>query len=111
MSNINDNTASPAASAADVMTDEERVDQLLEGIELDTPEWAGRLYQECPFCAAPLEYTTQSDPDVVNFHCGCGFNGFIMGPRDQRDPRYVTESEHMIDELEEALENEEAEGE
>lgn len=95
--------------ADDRMLAEERVAELLEGVDISLPEWVDKLPAECPFCGREIEYRPQGDPDVVNFWCECGHTGFLLGPRDRRDPRYVTDFEAAVDELEKQLE--EGEGE
>ena len=66
----------------------DEIDELLEGVGLSMPEWEERLPHECPFCGQSYEYKPQADPDVLAFRCGCGYNGYVMGPYDGRDKRY-----------------------
>ncbi len=91
------------AGGMDMGMDE--IDELLGGVELGMPGWEAELPHACPFCGGRIGYEPQADPDVLAFRCscGCGYNGYVMGPYAQRDKRYDTEFEKLADRIEAAI--------
>jgi hypothetical protein len=71
--------------------DVKAVEELLDGIGKDKPEWVKGWFDTCPYCGCE-EFEIDSGkftPDTVMFKCPkCHFNGCVSAPWELQDEKY-----------------------